>query len=207
MRKAKAFDYEPFIIPLDGADTNEDKSIFYDEDLGEIKIIGEIGNKAYNDFRDIFQTEVMSQLALAEPYRQPVRIYISSPGGDVLQGLNIINEIQAAQSKGIEIVCTAGDTVASMALAIYMIGDTRICNQFSEFMFHQIRGGGSSAEVREQEVIMERTKLYWETLKALTKAYTDVSDKWIDTVYKEKIDHYFFGQEAVELGFADLINE
>lgn len=197
-------EFEPIIIPFEQEE--EELDIWYDEDLEEINI-GEIKSNSYKKFRSIFLPLVSTQLALNEAYRQPIEIYISSVGGDVLQGFNIINEIQAAQNKGIEVVTIAGDFVASMGLAIYMVGSQRICNRYSEFMFHQIRGGGSSNEVRHQEVVLERTSLYWETVKGLTKDYTKITDEFLNMIYKEKVDYYFFGEEAIELGFADIINE
>ena len=203
----QGFDFEPMVLPLGDMDIDTEAGVTYDEELEEIRIIGEIGEDAYDQFRTVFLPLVATQMALNEAYRQPIQIYLNSIGGAVLQGLNIINEIQAAQSKGIQIQTQAGNTVASMALAIYMVGDIRVCNQFSEFMFHQISGGGSSGEIRHQEIVFQRTNLYWETIKSLTKKYTEVDDEWLDTIYKEKIDFYFFGEEAVELGFADLLNQ
>lgn len=181
------------------------EGVFMDEATNEISIVGEIKDGFYNDFKVLFNELVDKQYELREDARQPITVYISSVGGELFQGLNIINEIQNAQLEGITVITKAGDVVASAALAIFMMGSLRIANRYSYFLFHQPSGGTRVDQFVQQERNWEFSKGIWKELKRLTKENTNVTDEWLDGVYEGAKDYTFFGHEAVDLGFADIV--
>lgn len=181
------------------------EGIFIDEELNEISIIGEIKDGYYNDFRILFNQLVDKQLDKKEDYREPIYVYISSIGGDLLQALNIINEIQSAQLEGVTIIHKAGDIVASAGLSIFVSGSLRICNRYTQFLFHQPSGGMRTDQFVHQKRQFEFNNKLWEELKRMTKDNTKVTDEWLDDVFDGVKDYTFFGDETVELGFADLV--
>lgn len=179
------------------------EGIFADEDHNEISIIGTIKDGSYNDFRILFNELVDKQYEKKEELREPIIVYISSHGGDVIQALNIVNEIQSAQLEGITVYTKAGDSVMSAALLIFMCGTVRLCNRYTHFLFHQVSGGCRADELVQQERNRDFSLLLWSEFKRLTIENTNVDEEWIEDKYNHVKDFSFFGYDAVELGFAD----
>lgn len=181
------------------------EGIFIDEEHNEISIIGTIKDGSYNDFRVLFGDLVDRQYDKKEDIREPIVVYISSNGGDAIQALNIVNEIQSAQMDGITVYTKAGDAVMSAALLIFMCGSVRLCNRYTHFLFHQISGGCRTDELVQQERNRDFTLLLWSEFKRLTIENTNVDEDWIEDKYGYVKDFAFFGYDAVELGFADMV--
>lgn len=179
------------------------EGIFIDDAHNEISIIGTIKDGSYNDFRVLFSELVDKQYEKKEDLREPIVVYISSNGGDAIQALNIVNEIQSAQMDGITVYTKAGDSVMSAALLIFMCGSIRLCNRYTHFLFHQISGGCRVDEFIQQERNRDFTLLIWNEFKRLTIENTNVDEAWIEDKYNHVKDFAFFGYDAVELGFAD----
>lgn len=67
-------------------------------------------------------------------------IYINSPGGSVLQGMKIIDQIEALKKEGVEVNCIA-DYSASMAFVILQTCSRRYATKSSVLMQHQMSLG------------------------------------------------------------------
>lgn len=71
-----------------------------------------------------------------------IEIIINSPGGDVVQGMQIYHAIRAAKTKT-RTHCVG--LAASIAAIILQAGDVREVNDFSVIMFHNPAGGSSKS--------------------------------------------------------------
>jgi ATP-dependent Clp protease protease subunit len=75
-----------------------------------------------------------------DPDVDTIYLYLSSPGGSVLEGTKIIDQIKTLQSNGANVVCIA-DFAASMAFIILQSCPTRLAIPSSILMQHQMSLG------------------------------------------------------------------
>jgi len=86
--------------------------------------------------------------------RKPFLIRISSPGGEIMPGLEVIKAIQNAKSP---VVCVVDKYAASMAAFIFMACPTRAMHKLSILMFHEYATSieGSRKQVKSQLALSE----------------------------------------------------
>lgn len=137
-----------------------------------------------------------------ENAREPITLHIKTSGGYVEDGLALINLIRTSKTP-IHAIVHYGH---SMGFAIASACDYRIGYPTTRMMFHDISGGfhgtaeksiRSSAEMKSLRdlafsVVVDNTKLTVEDL---------------DKIYNEIDDRYFTGDELLEFGLLDEIEE
>lgn len=130
-----------------------------------------------------------------------VPIEMSSPGGYITKGVAIMNIIRNYK-KGK--TCARVSFAASMMTQIAMACDEVGIYDNGIFMIHNAQGGayGDHNEQRKQADLQERMS------NILAQAYVKKTGLSLEVI-KKMMDEgtYLFGQEAVELGFADYLIE
>lgn len=130
-----------------------------------------------------------------------VVLYITSPGGSVLAGLNLIQHINYMQQRGHKVHCVT-DFAASMAFAILQACDERYVTPGSVIMQHQMSVGleGQLLNVKSRQRLLnsmeeDMTRSQAARLKMTTQEFTELitSDWWL------------YGQEAVDRNAADKV--
>ena len=131
----------------------------------------------------------------------PIRIYINSPGGSVIDGLAIIDTINFIKSP-VYTICIG--LAASMGAVLLSCGEKghRMVLPHSRVMIHQVSGfaGGSLADMK---IDLEQTK------RCEQDIYNILANN-LDKPYDEIVtlcdrNNWFIGQEAVDLGIADKV--
>ena len=131
----------------------------------------------------------------------PIRIYINSPGGDVIDGLAIIDTINFIKSP-VYTICVG--LAASMGAVLLSCGEKghRTVLPHSRVMIHQVSGfaGGSLADMK---IDLEQTK------RCEQDIYNILANN-LDKPYDEIVtlcdrNNWFIGQEAIDLGIADKV--
>ena len=131
----------------------------------------------------------------------PIRIYINSPGGSVIDGLAIIDTINFIKSP---VYTTCIGLAASMGAVLLSCGEKghRMVLPHSRVMIHQVSGfaGGSLADMK---IDLEQTKrceqdIYHILANNLDKSYDEI-------VALCDRNNWFIGQEAIDLGIADKV--
>lgn len=131
----------------------------------------------------------------------PIRIYINSPGGTVIDGLAIIDTINFIKSP-VYTICIG--LAASMGAVLLSCGEKghRMVLPHSRVMIHQVSGfaGGSLADMK---IDLEQTKrceqdIYHILANNLDKSYDEI-------VALCDRNNWFIGQEAIDLGIADKV--
>lgn len=131
----------------------------------------------------------------------PIRIYINSPGGEVIDGLAVIDTINFIESP-VYTICTG--LAASMGAVLLSCGEKghRVVLPHSRVMIHQVSSfmGGTYSDMEIELKQTERCKqdLYRILAENLGKSYEEI-EKLCDR------NNWFVGQEAVDLGIADLV--
>jgi ATP-dependent protease ClpP protease subunit len=78
-----------------------------------------------------------------------INIFINSPGGMVVVGLQIIQAIDIARARGVKVVCSVGVLAASMAFQVLPHCDERYAMKHTLLLFHPARAmvqGGITGE-------------------------------------------------------------
>jgi ATP-dependent Clp protease, protease subunit len=122
--------------------------------------------------------------------KKPIDIFINTPGGEVMQGLAIYDQIKWLQRQKIKVTVTATGMCMSMGVPIMQAADVRRSTSHTRFLLHQMSYGavGSHDSVRDrvQEsdrlvaildgILVERSKLTLDELHRLTERKDYVLD-------------------------------
>lgn len=154
------------------------------------------------DFDNDSCNRIVAQLLYLDSLNHnPIRIYINSPGGSVIDGLAIIDTINFIKSP-VYTICVG--LAASMGAVLLSCGEKghRTVLPHSRVMIHQVSGfaGGSLADMK---IDLEQTKrceqdIYHILANNLDKPYDEI-------VTLCDRNNWFIGQEAIDLGIADKV--
>ena len=150
---------------------------------------------------NISMTSVISQLLYlnVKDSKKRIHLYISSPGGSVLDGYGIIDTMNLIEAP--VYTYTIG-LAASMGALIFLNGTNRYMLPHSELMLHQPLGG-VSGQASDIEITANRIIKMKKDINEMiaTKCNLDIEkvEKFIDR------DRYFNATEAIEYGLADEI--
>lgn len=150
-------------------------------------------------------SEAIAALALEND--RPITILVHSPGGDVLEGLGIMDVISSARSHGIYITIHAIGVVASMAAILLQAASHRVMTPNSRMLLHEIREfsfmkdttvSGAVDQARELEFLNDRlAKLVADRTNGAQTPET-VKKMWVK-------DYWLWPEEALEMGLIDEV--
>ena len=132
--------------------------------------------------------------------REPIILYINSPGGSVCDGYGLIDCIQSS----ITPIYTVNQAlVASMGFLIFLAGHKRFSMMRSEFLMHD----GSTAGWDSTAKMKDRMDFETNQLEKMTKDYimsrTNISSNLYDEKYR--VEWYMLPSEAKKHGIVDYI--
>lgn len=84
------------------------------------------------------QALLIDIMYLAGRSKEPIRLIMSSPGGDVYEGLLIYNAIRDVQAAGTPVVIEIFGLCASMATVVLQAASKRIAHRGSRFLLHEV---------------------------------------------------------------------
>lgn len=153
-------------------------------------------------------TEVLQKLNFYDDgSKDPIFIYIASPGGLCDAGWALIDMIDAFKKKGYIINTICAGSCSSMAAMILSAGSKgyRFAFPSSRIMIHQAGIGGWGLTGRTDEIANEVRELqYWTDLSS--KYLAKVTNKNEKEVIKAmSYDNYMSAKEAVKFGIVDKI--
>lgn len=130
---------------------------------------------------------------------EEIRLHINSPGGDVFDGIAIMNALRAHQAR---IVAVVDGIAASAASFIACSADETIMAPNSELMIHDAWGlcVGNAAEMVAMAEMLDHISENIASIYA-AKAGSDVAP-WREAMAKES---WYSAAEAVDAGLADSI--
>ena len=161
----------------------------------KVFIYGEINADMADDF--------LSKFLYLEESKEPVTIYINSPGGEINAGLLIYDIIQNSKLP-INMVCSG--MAASMAAIIFAGGQKgrRYILSHSKVMIHEplLSGGlgGSATSIKNISDSILQTK---DTINGILAKHTGKSPEEIDKA--TPFHNYMNAEEAIRFGICDQI--
>jgi len=128
-------------------------------------------------------------------------VHINSPGGDVFDGIAILNALR--NHKG-EVTTIVDGLAASAASFIAQAGSKRVMARNSELMIHDASGLciGNSEDMSEMLALLERTS------DNIADVYAERSGKGDRAAWRAAMsaETWYSAQEAVDAGLADEVD-
>ena len=163
--------------------------------------------------RELFLTSMIDQQSSCELIKSlvyldrqdnsEITLYINSPGGEVMSGLAVYDQISMMRSP-VRTVCIG--TAASMGAIIFLAGNRRQMYPHAQLMIHDPSYERNDISgLKPHEVRQELDKLN-EVRKTIAEIISEKTGKPLKEVYKLTAnDTFLTAQEAVDSGFADEI--
>lgn len=147
----------------------------------------------------------LQMMTLLEDRKNPISIYINSPGGEVLAGLGIYDQIQTCPAQ-IDVYCIG--LAASMGAVLLAGGPKghRYILPHSKVMIHEplidSGAGGSATSLQRTAESILKTK---RQINEILAEHTGKTIKQIDKATDH--DNFMTAQEAVTFGICDKVIE
>lgn len=131
--------------------------------------------------------------------RTPIKLYISSVGGEVDAGFSLIDAIRLSQTP-VYTINTGYEY--SMGFLIGLAGHKRFSFPNAKFLLHDGSNFvyGSSGKVQDQAEFNKRSEA---RIKEFVVSLTKITSKQYNA--KQRVEWYMFADEAKELGVVDYI--
>lgn len=132
--------------------------------------------------------------------RKPIRLYINSPGGDLVEGFALVSIIKLSKTP---IWTINMGQWCSMAFLIGITGHRRFSMPCMTFLMHDGTSGafGSVNKIQDQMKFEERFER--EVVRALVLEHSNMKD--IDYDALARVELYMLPEDALERGFIDEI--
>lgn len=131
--------------------------------------------------------------------KEPIKLYLNSPGGSVYDGLSITDIITTIESP----VYTIGNgMVASMGAFILSQGDKRYCTKNTRAMLHSV-SSGYRGTVHDLKIDYEETSFLNNRLHELMAVKMNKTTEELLEITSR--DNYMSAEESLEVGLIDEI--
>lgn len=148
---------------------------------------------------------VRAEIAKAkEKGASEIRVVINSPGGEVYEGYDIFNALNAVKQEGIEVTTFVTGQCASIATLIACAGSNIISSPVSQWMFHEPSGG---AHGNAQDLI-DNAKALEQIREAMAETYASRMGKSVaeGLALMSKGDYYIRPQDLKQMGFIQSVS-
>ena len=134
-----------------------------------------------------------------------VNLFINSPGGDAFSGLALADQIERARRKGFKITAHASGIIASAAVPVFAVCDTRLAAPGTIFMVHEAAlwkwpGRETASDIRSQNDLMHLLRDRY--IGKLVDNSKLNKTKWEEL---EKKTTWFSANKALDWGLVDSI--
>ena len=130
-----------------------------------------------------------------------IELNLDSPGGDCCDGLTIYD---ALKNCGAEVTVNITGMAASMASVIMLAGQTIKIAENGRVMIHRVTAG-AMGNADELDAAAKIAAQFEDRIVALYVARTGQTESVIRDWMKSQQGTWFFGQDAIDAGFADAL--
>lgn len=173
------------------------KALCEDRECLILDITDEVGDVVNNVIRYWNMIDDNNGTSVEE--RKPIKLYIDSHGGCLIQSLIMIDSIALSKTP----VWTIGmGAVYSGGFFTFIAGHKRIAYPHASFLYHEgsTGMGGDAGKFRNFAAFYEKQL---DELKAITLKYTKITEETYDQHVKD--DWWLLAKEALALGICDEI--
>ena len=130
-----------------------------------------------------------------------IKLYISSYGGSVYQGLGLMAAIESSVTP---VHTIATGCAMSMGFAILIMGHKRFIHKHSTIMYHEA-SSFSYGKITEMETEMLQDKKMQRKIERIIVSKTNITKQQLNKHNKEKHDWFLTPKKALKLGIVDAI--
>ena len=133
----------------------------------------------------------------------PMTVVLNSPGGRVLDGLALFDFLRGLRLAGHFLRVEVFGRAASMGAVLLQAGDERVLGANAFVLIHEVHGGmeGTSSQIGDQVGFYAQME---KQLLAILSERSNLTERQIRRRWQRK-DWWLAANEAVKLGFADLV--
>jgi ATP-dependent Clp protease protease subunit len=169
---------------------------------GRIVTLGEITNEnicdALEQIYDINDEDKNKETSK----REPIKLILNSPGGDVYDGIGLIDAIEQSLTP---IHIYVHGQAQSMGFAIATSGHYRYAGKRTTFMYHEISWETNQEKLAYHEQEVAEGRRLWSVYDSIVVANTKIPLKKLQQIRKEHKEWYLTAQEALQWGIIDEI--
>lgn len=130
-----------------------------------------------------------------------IRLYINSPGGDIVSCLSVVSAIRSSRTP---VITHALGMAASAAFVVLTSGHIRITQEYSILMYHQL-SSAHEGMLKDLTDSLDVSKKLQKNIDEIIIGKTKLSKTQLDEFNRLKIDKYFSAKEAKRFGIVDYI--
>lgn len=175
----------------------ENRTIFLTGPIDEESVVPAMQLIVQSNIEDKVTKETLQSY---EPL--PIKIFISSNGGDVYTAWGLIDLIETSDTP-IFTYCVGG--AMSAAFDIFIAGHSRFITEHSILMCHQISSQLSYMTVKDIQEQNRWLQYLQRECDKFIQNHTTLSKEDIKDITRYKKDRYFTANDAIEFGMADRI--
>jgi len=158
----------------------------------------------WSEINDELSEKIVRQLLYMDTLsRDPITMYINSPGGVISSGLAIYDAIHAIQAPVATVICGLAASMGSFLAAIGRKG-MRCAWPHAKVLIHQplisgeIYGQATDIKIHAEEMLRTRA--------LLNAIYADVTGRSLEQITQDTDrDHYLNAEEALAYGLVDEV--
>lgn len=132
--------------------------------------------------------------------RRPIRLYIDSPGGDLISGFGIIGAIKVSKTPVYTI--NVGQW-SSVAFLIGICGHRRFSLPDMTFLMHDGHTSTSGSTNKTQDTMKFSQRFEDEVVKTHVLEHSNMTSREYDAL--SRVEYYMLPEDALEHGFIDEI--
>ena len=160
----------------------------------------------YGEFTHMASVYVQQAISEAIVHgRKHQNLIISSGGGSVVSGLDMVSTIRAAQARGIKVYGRVNSMAGSMAAYVLQACDWRSMSPIAQLMLHGWEENSHGVDKKAKAIQEQSTKAMEAVLVGLVKDRSKLSQERIDEIFADSYFKYFFAAEAMEAGLVDEV--
>ena len=136
--------------------------------------------------------------------KDPIEIYINSPGGSLYDGLGLIGLIEQMKAEGYKIVTINIGIAASFAFLLLVCGSERKSYKYARAMYHDA-SSGMYGKFQDLVDHMEEMEVARDNYTEIIMQYTNLTMEQLTEWNEKKKDKWFSAQEMMEIQGVDVI--
>lgn len=170
-----------------------DDEVYRDSQLKVVRQLSKLANK---------------ELQKDKADRRPIKLVISSYGGNVYDAYAIISKMEEIQEKGIEIHTHCNGYAASAGSLILIAGTKghRTSSRYAWILFHQPQLYSDGHETMQERLSSVRElEVLWRTLTTIIKKHSEIPESEIEDYTEKNIDFSYTPEECIDRKIIDKI--
>lgn len=135
---------------------------------------------------------------------QPIKIKISSYGGEVYELLGLLQLLKECKDKGYKIITECVGKAMSCGFALFIFGDERIASKYSSLLYHSV-STYAVGKIQDIEDELTEAKRLNEIILDMTCEQSNIPRELLEEVNKGKKDYIFSIEEVKKYNIANKI--